>query len=105
MIRETDFMKKHKTNYNKIVRNLTSLFYKSFIWVGYAFIAIILSWKEFSLLNMSQMLLLFLIFSIHLQRSRNHPEAAHQAIYYVWNFFILLNTVVLATKYLYSFTT
>jgi len=105
MVGETDFMKRHARNYARFIRNLKSLYYQGFIWFGYLVIIVTLSLKAFSGFNLIQTLLLFVIFCIHLNKLRSNEATAHKGMYYIWNFFIIITTIVTSARYLYSFTT
>jgi len=105
MLKETNVMKNHVPRYNKFVQNLNSIYYQGFVWFGYVIIAIILALKDFSLFNLSSMLFLFVIFSVHLYRLKSNPGTAHKGMYFMWSIFVVFNTVTTCARYLYSFTT
>lgn len=105
MLSESSFVRNNFPNFDVFVHTCNSLYYQALIWIGYVVIALILSFSDFSLFGLAQMIILAILFVTHLFKMKKHAGSAHQRMFAIWNVFVLSSAVVACLKYLYSFTT
>jgi len=104
IIEEEETNEENLSKYMKYSKFILTIYYKSFFWIGYMIISIVISVQPFNLLNFIQLILLFSILMTHLLKMRKHPASADARMYFLWNAFIVSKAIITGIKYFYNFT-